>query len=93
MERWTHREYRTRLAWLDEQWNQPSRNDQYLMQIAMEVRRVLSKKPNAIELDHFKLEFGTTEVKPVLKLTRAQLAKQSIARWCGLVGLTRKRKE
>lgn len=93
MERWTHRECRTRLAWLDEQWNQPSRSDQYAMQIAMEVRRVLSKKPNAVELAHFKLKFGLREVKPVPKLSMADLTKQSKARWCGLVGLRRERKE
>ncbi len=93
MGRWTHREYRTRLAWLDKQWNQPSRSDQYAMQTAMEVRRVLSKKPNAIELDHFKLKFGLTEVKSVPKMSMADLAKQSIARWCGFVGLKKERKE
>lgn len=93
MKRWTHREYRTRSAWLDEQWNQPSRSDQYLMQIAMEVRRVLSKKPNVIQLDHFKLKFQSTEAKPTPKLSVAELTKQSIARWCGFVGLKKERKE
>jgi len=44
MESMTHREYRTRIAWLDEQWHQPTKTDYYLMQIAGHVANVLSKK-------------------------------------------------
>ena len=60
----THREYLLRLAWIEEEWKTPQRHDYYLMQIAQEVRRVLSKKPNSIKLEHFKLGFGEQEAKP-----------------------------
>ena len=58
MKLWSHREYLTRLAWLDAQWNKPSRLEYYLMQIAQEVRRVLSKKPKLIKLKDFLINFG-----------------------------------
>ena len=85
MERWTHREYLTRLAWIEEQWNFPSRSDQYLMQVAAEVRRVLSKKPDAVKLEHFKLKFGTVKRKPAQKLTKAQQVKMHFQRWVAVV--------
>lgn len=53
----THRQYAAWLVWLDGQWNVPDRHDSYLMQIAAEVRRVLSRKPNAIKLSDFQLTF------------------------------------
>ncbi len=65
--RWTHREYLTRLAWLDEQWNQPSRADHYLMQVAQEVRRVLHKNPGQVLLDHFRIPFVQKKPKKKLK--------------------------
>ncbi|MHC4687246.1 MAG: hypothetical protein ACYTEW_23490, partial [Planctomycetota bacterium] len=64
---------------MDEQWNRPSRSDQYLMQIAQEVRRVLSKDPEAIKLDHFKIRFELVEKKPTPKLTRSQVSKRGLA--------------
>jgi hypothetical protein len=47
------------MAWLDQQWNVPSRSDNYLMQIAQEVKRVLHRDPNKVTLDEFKLEFNS----------------------------------
>jgi hypothetical protein len=58
----TYRQYLVWMAWLDDQWNHPSREDTYLMQIACEVRRVLSKNPNQVKVGDFKLEF--TSAKP-----------------------------
>lgn len=40
----TNREFKTWIAWLDDQLNIPNRNDYYLMQIAGYVSHVLSKK-------------------------------------------------
>lgn len=45
MRKFTHREIRTRLAHLEEEYNSPSREDFYLMQIAGCVNHVLSSKP------------------------------------------------
>ena len=53
----THREYRTRLKWLQSEWNNPSRSDHYLMRVAQRVQQVLSSKPNKIGVDDQKLDF------------------------------------
>ena len=47
------------LAWLQEQWNEPSRTDWYLMQVACEIVRGRVKKPRSIGLKDFKLPFKT----------------------------------
>ncbi len=44
-------------AWYKQQWNQPSRTDFYIMQVAQEVKRVLATSPNSIKLKHFLLDF------------------------------------
>lgn len=54
----TYRQYIAWLEWLDRQWDIPTRIEFYLMQIAMEVRRVLSKFPNKIKLLDFMLKRG-----------------------------------
>jgi len=68
----TFREYRTRIAWLDKEWNHPSRTDNYLMQIAMEVVRQWSKNKSAYNLSHFKLKFGSEAKERPKKITSQQ---------------------
>lgn len=56
----THREYRTRLQWLEEQWNNPDRTDYYLMKVAWELRNVIlsfGKDKNRPSLEDFKIPF------------------------------------
>jgi len=50
------------MEYLDEQWNEPKLSDFYLMQIACEVRRVLARNRNAIQLKHFLLKFNAPEL-------------------------------
>ena len=83
----TYRQYITWLLWEEEEWNQPSRSDHYLMQIACEVRRVLSGKPNLIQPHIFRLKFRTDNVP-----SKAQVG-SSKARWFRWVGLKPKRAE
>lgn len=66
MQKHTHRQHETIVAYLDEQWNSPDLHCYYMMQIAQEVRRVLSTKPNDITIDQFKLPFArsTPDRKP-----------------------------
>ena len=79
----THREYLTWIAWLDEQWNKPSKTDSYLMQIAMEVDRVLSNNPNSIQMKHKLLKF----VEPVLStMSPEQKLVASKAKWFAVTG-------
>lgn len=82
MQKHTHREYLLWMAWLAKQHDTPDRSDYYLMQIAAEIRRVLSKQPNKIKLEHFKL---STAGKPA-PVQQRETVEQSKARWAGLVG-------
>jgi hypothetical protein len=59
------------MEYLDEQWNEPKLSDFYLMQIACEVRRVLAKNREAIQLKHFFLKFNSPQLAP----TSAEVAK------------------
>ena len=59
-ERHTHREYTTRLAWMRERWNQPSRTDYYLMQIAQSLERFMEgfrSTNKSHRLEDFKIPF------------------------------------
>lgn len=82
----TQRQFRTWIAWLDAQWNEPSLSDYYAMQIAAEVRRVLSKKPNDIKLDDFKMKFK--KPKPISKeAAKKEKAAASLASWKAILGV------
>lgn len=45
----------------------------------------MSKKPDAVKLEHFKLKFGTTKKKKMPKLTKAQQVKLHLKRWVAAV--------
>jgi hypothetical protein len=53
----THRQYATWAAWQDAQWNEPGREDHYLMQIAAEVRRGRAKNPRQVKDKDLKISF------------------------------------
>lgn len=57
----THRQYETWQAWLEQQWNEPSRTDHYLMSVA---RMMCWKDPPP--LDKFKINFRREEAKPIV---------------------------
>lgn len=81
----TYRQYKTWQAWLDLQWDNPDRHDLYLMQIACEVRRVLSDKPNQIKLDHFHLRFKSPAPKKRPHTPQSIAAAKSL--WLSRVGM------
>lgn len=56
------RQYRAWVAWQDMEWDRPDRRDFYLMQIACEVKRVLMKEPNAIDVNQFIIPFKNRAV-------------------------------
>jgi len=89
MESHTHREYLTWQAFFEDEWERPSRTDNYLMQIAAEVRRVLSKRPENIKIKHFRLTFGSRE-KSKAPLTREQATAASQAKWLGALGMLKR---
>jgi hypothetical protein len=58
MSRMTHREYLTRLAWIDSRWEEPpSRLEWYLMQIAAEVKKSFHKKPQSVKTEGMVIRF------------------------------------
>lgn len=86
----THRQHATWLAWLDLQWNLPSRQDHYLARIAAEIRRVpfavWGRSPQ-IEAKDFLLKFlpaGQSGSLSEEEQRRADMA--SKARWYAMAG-------
>jgi hypothetical protein len=89
----THRQYLSWMHWLNEEWDNPSRTDLYLMQVACEVRRVLARHPNKVTMSDFKLKFVVPGNAPASKsgeeqADAAELAtRRSQAKWFGALGL------
>lgn len=57
MERITHREYKVRLAWLEMQWDKPSRSDWYLMRIIQLLDAIWHRRTRLKELENFRVPF------------------------------------
>jgi hypothetical protein len=89
MEKHTEREMRITLAWLEMQWDRPSRTDWYLMQVAAEVRKGLVKRPNAVKTEHLKIKFVLDRKRSARgsALTPQEQMALSKHRWLGAVGL------
>lgn len=78
--RWTDRQKLVALKWLQTEIENPSRSDLYSMQIACEVRRVLSKNPNSIKLKDFLLTM-TNPSSPQGKASADNIAAVAKAQW------------
>jgi hypothetical protein len=84
MEQHTERELRVWLAWLDMQWNRPSRTDWYLMRVASEVIRARARDPGSVTPEKMKLKFNVGEARRSHSVGQASaLAK---ARWFAAAG-------
>lgn len=86
----TEGEMRVHLAWLEMQWDRPSRADWYVMQNTAEVRRTISKRPNAVRADQFKITFRTPdarESKAALRRTPQERMMESKRAWLGAAGI------
>jgi hypothetical protein len=82
----TYRQALVWQAWLDMQWNMPSRSDFYAMQTALEVVRMrLGKKAGRAKMKNMKLKFD--ERNAALKVSRQQAAMYSQAMWFQRVGM------
>ena len=82
----THRQYEALSTWLSNEYNIPSRTDHYLMSVACEVRRVLSKNPNNIKPEHFILEFKQKEAESREPETVEQASAMAKAVWMARLG-------
>lgn len=90
----THRQYLTWMAWLDEQWNSPSRTDYYLIQIAYLVGCVMSmfsSRRSTTRFETYKLKFTTPAAKKSAA-GRDMAAAASKAGWFGMFGMLGARK-
>lgn len=83
----THRDHTTLIAWLDKQWNEPDRNDYYLMQISHDVKQVLSTEPQEYKPGYSRIEFEMSRpeepMSPELLKYRTELSK---GMWIAAVG-------
>lgn len=78
LQKTTNRQYLSWMVYLDDLWNLPDLTCHYLMQIACEVRRVLSKDPNKIKDEHFKLKFTRDDEREEIPLdVRTQHSKSA----------------
>ena len=85
----TNREYETWMAWLDMQWNNPDLICHYLMQVAMEVRRLFRKNPNAVHLKHMKIPFESREVAVSSPASREHEQKATVDRRAHLTAISK----
>jgi len=71
------------MLWLDEQMNEPSRSDHYLMQIALEIKSIFGKR---LKLSEMKIPFETRK-RPtkVPETDKASMIEAIKARWIGWV--------
>jgi hypothetical protein len=79
----SHRQFQAWQHWLNDQWDEPSRTDAYLMQIACEVRRGNAKHPGQVQLKHFVLRF--TPPKPAPPTPETIAASKAV--WLGRMGM------
>ncbi len=56
-------QFRVWLAWLDMEWNRPSRTDHYLMRIAQRCHQGWVKHPGEVDLDAERVEFGKKDAE------------------------------
>ena len=81
----THREFLTWEAWLNKQWNRPSRSDYYEMQTACQVARVLAKTPGNIKIEHFKLPFGEEGTREQKAEEDRKITESAKAGWAAIL--------
>jgi hypothetical protein len=86
----SHREFITWQAWIEAEWNQPSRTDYYLMSLRAEVRSLphtlFGKHGTSanIKLEDLRLRFRSQEDKKLQ--TKEEAVASAKARWSAFVG-------
>jgi hypothetical protein len=82
----SYREYQAWQLRLEEAWNDPSRGDYYLMQIAAEICRGRVKDPNDVKVGSFKIPITFDRPKPKVPVSKKMIGwAKSI--WAARVGL------
>lgn len=83
MARMSYREYQIRLAWMDQEWNEPDRSDHYLMLIVRYLDAIMRRSGKLKELLSFKIPF--TRKKQELT-TKTQEPNQAPNHWDATLG-------
>lgn len=86
----TSREFRDWQRYFLQRSRKHQREDFYLAQIALEVRRVLHSNPKSLRLQHFLLKFNSgteTSAKTKTEADQQERTDRSKAAWCGMLGL------
>ncbi len=84
------------MAWLDMQWNHPTRSDYLLMRVAQAIYQIpallFGKKGDAekVKLEDMRLKFEERYDKPKPEVTKEQYSAMARARWFGLLGMAGK---
>jgi len=89
MEKTTHREYKIWERWLQNEWNRPSRTDNYLMQIAQRILQARFPKQK-FPLDREEIKFTFYDKKMALQKAKDKANKAARARWFGWLGVGKK---
>jgi hypothetical protein len=82
----TARQYEAWEAWLELQWEIPSKLDYYLAQIACEASRATAKKPSSPKLNKYLIKFRVKKRKSGTGLTKEQTLAIAKARWIAIGG-------
>ena len=82
----THRQFNAWQAWLEAEWDKPSRDNWYQMATTTAVMRVLAKNPGQITVADRKLKFESQDKKASPEQRRQVEVAQSKARWVGGMG-------
>jgi hypothetical protein len=79
----TLRQYMVWMAWLDEDYNHPTRTDFYLMQVALDAIRPWTKAK--LKLSDFQLEFGKSERRAIHRPSAEEIEANK-QRWMNALG-------
>lgn len=67
--------------------NEPRREEYYLAQIVLEIRRIFAKNPNALKLDDFLFKFDVPAPTKKAKEAKAAASKKA---WLAITGIGKK---
>ena len=81
MHEWPDRYRIIAMAWLNEQWNVPSRSDHYLMRIAQRITQQWSKKKTSLKDQRVTFTLAQKDKRP--DLTAEERIAHSKATWMG----------
>jgi hypothetical protein len=82
----TYRQYKTWEAWLEAEWNRPSRTDHYLMQLNATLIAVNSKARANVKLDKQRIPFVTPARRRARELTPEEATAVAVGRVLGMFG-------